>query len=86
MALGIPVVSTSAGGLPDLVTNGQDGFLVDCDAADQFVERIERLVKDPDLVAEMTWKGRNTAEQFSSGNVVQAWREMLECKLRAVDL
>lgn len=86
MALGIPVVSTSAGGLPDLVTNGEDGFLVDCDAADQFVERIERLVKNPDLVAEMTWKGRNTAEQFSSGNVGQAWREMLESRLRAVDL
>ncbi|MCB1098822.1 MAG: glycosyltransferase family 4 protein [Verrucomicrobiae bacterium] len=85
MALGIPVVSTSAGGLPDLVTNGEDGFLVDCDAADQFVECIERLVKEPDLVAEMTWKGRNTAEQFSSGKVVQAWRDLLEGGLRTVD-
>ena len=43
-------------------------------------------MKNPDLVAEMTWKGRNTAEQFSSGNVGQAWREMLESRLRAVDL
>ncbi|MDA0812448.1 MAG: glycosyltransferase family 4 protein [Verrucomicrobia bacterium] len=86
MALGIPVVSTSAGGLPDLVTNGIDGFLVDCNAAEQFVECIELLVHDPELVARMTWNGRNTAERFSSGNVVQAWRELLESKLRVVDV
>ncbi|MGK0188454.1 MAG: glycosyltransferase involved in cell wall biosynthesis [Verrucomicrobiales bacterium] len=83
MALGLPVVSTSAGGLPYLVSEGKDGFLVDCDAADQFVDRIDRLVKNPELVAELTWNGRNTAEQFSSKNVVKAWRQLLEGELHS---
>lgn len=77
MALGLPVISTSVGGLPDLVTDGVDGFLVDRDAPDQFVERINRLMRDPALVAKLTWNGRNTAEAFSSARIRLVWREFL---------
>jgi hypothetical protein len=34
-------------------------------------------------VAELTWNGRNTAEQFSSKNVVKAWRQLLEGELHS---
>ena len=77
MALGLPVVSTSAGGLPYLITNGEDGFLVDRDSVGQFMECIKCLIEDPDLVAEMTWKGRNTAQRFSSESVLEEWRKLL---------
>lgn len=85
MALGLPVVSTSAGGLPYLISDAKNGFLVDCDAPEQFVERINRLLARPELVAELTWNGRNTAAKFSSGNVVKAWRKLLEGELHSLN-
>lgn len=44
-----PVVSTRVGGVPDVVEDGQDGFLVDVGDADGLAERLERLARDPEL-------------------------------------
>ena len=85
MALGLPVVSTSVGGLRYLVTDGVDGFLVERDSPRQFVEQINRLIEDPELVAKMTWNGRNTAEQCSSDSVRRAWNELLRTELSPVE-
>jgi len=44
-----PVVSTRVGGVPDVVEDGEDGFLVDVGDADGLAERLERLARDPEL-------------------------------------
>jgi glycosyltransferase involved in cell wall biosynthesis len=44
-----PVVSTRVGGVPDVVDDGEDGFLVEVGDADGLAERLERLARDPDL-------------------------------------
>jgi glycosyltransferase involved in cell wall biosynthesis len=44
-----PVVSTRVGGVPDVVDDGEDGFLVEVGDADGLAERLERLARDPEL-------------------------------------
>jgi len=56
MAAGKPVVATRVGGNPWLVREGETGFLVDYGDAAALAERLERLLRDPDL---RTRTGRN---------------------------
>jgi glycosyltransferase involved in cell wall biosynthesis len=61
MASGLPVVGTPVGGFPDLVTDGQEGFLVDRDAED-ITQAIERLADKPSRAKEMGRYARKLAE------------------------
>ena len=53
-----PVVATRVGGVPDVVRDGEDGFLVEAGATDDLAERLGRLAHDPALRARMGKKGR----------------------------
>ena len=58
LAAGRPVVATRVGGVPDVVRDGEDGFLVDAGATDDLAERLERLARDPGLRERMGEAGR----------------------------
>lgn len=58
MAHGKPVVATRVGGIPELITDGESGFLVDrCDTA-AMSERILTLLADRELRGRMGHAGR----------------------------
>jgi len=54
-----PVVATRVGGVPDVVRDGEDGFLVEAGATDDLAERLSRLARDPELRARMGKHGRD---------------------------
>jgi glycosyltransferase involved in cell wall biosynthesis len=58
LAAGRPVVATRVGGVPDVVRDGEDGFLVEAGATDDLAERLERLARDPALRERMGVQGR----------------------------
>ena len=58
LAAGRPVVATRVGGVPDVVRDGEDGFLVEAGATDELADRLARLARDPDLREEMGRRGR----------------------------
>jgi glycosyltransferase involved in cell wall biosynthesis len=49
MAVGVPVVATPVGGIPDLIAEGQDGLLVPVGRPDKLAAAIQRLLLEPDL-------------------------------------
>ena len=49
MASGCPVIATNVGGIPDIIADGENGFLVPERNPDQLAERIVRLLLDTDL-------------------------------------
>ena len=49
MAVGVPVVAAEVGGNPELVQNGETGFLFSPGEEGQFVAALETLVIDPEL-------------------------------------
>jgi glycosyltransferase involved in cell wall biosynthesis len=53
-----PVVATRVGGVPDVVRDGEDGFLVEAGATDDLADRLGRLARDPALRARMGRQGR----------------------------
>jgi glycosyltransferase involved in cell wall biosynthesis len=65
MASGTPVVAARAGGIPDLVRHGEDGFLLDADDADAWASRIRRLLGDGSLRERVSRRARAAAERWS---------------------
>lgn len=62
MAVGLPVVTTRHGGIPELVVDGDTGFLVPEHAPELLAERMERLARDVDLRRRFSVAGRSEVE------------------------
>jgi len=58
LAAGRPVVATRVGGVPDVVQEGDDGFLVEPGATDDLADRLAQLARDPGLRERMGRAGR----------------------------
>lgn len=58
LAAGRPVVATRVGGVPDVVREGEDGFLVEPGDVDALAERLARLAADPALRERLGAAGR----------------------------
>jgi glycosyltransferase involved in cell wall biosynthesis len=65
MACGKPVVASRAGGIPELVRNKTEGFLVRPGDVRGLADAITMLLKDPKLRNEMGRSGRIRVQQFS---------------------
>jgi glycosyltransferase involved in cell wall biosynthesis len=78
MAAGRPVVAYARGALPELVDDGESGFLVpfgDCAAA---AEHLGRLTAEPELRQRMGKVARQRAERYGQTAFTRALREALE--------
>ncbi len=58
-----PVVTTDWRGIPSVVTNGVNGFVVPVHDADAIADRLMKLVEDPALRARMGIEGRRIFEE-----------------------
>jgi glycosyltransferase involved in cell wall biosynthesis len=57
MACGCPVVSTRAGGIPEIVREGETGLLADPGDPDTLADALLELLRDPDRAKEMGARG-----------------------------
>ncbi len=83
MASGLPVVATDVGCLPDIVVEGETGFLVPHSAPGPLADRICRLLADAGLRDRLGRAGRRRVEErFNERDVVArteaVYRTMLE--------
>lgn len=62
MGYGVPVISTSVGGIPELL-DGDAGIMVPPADAQSLADGIRRLITDPDLRRRMVANGRRRVEQ-----------------------
>jgi len=62
MAVGCPVISTYVSGIPELITNGESGLLVQPNDPDGLALAIQRLSQDPDLYQTVSAGGRREVE------------------------
>jgi glycosyltransferase involved in cell wall biosynthesis len=76
MAHGKPVVATRVGGIPELISQGATGFLVDRGDTEAMSEKLQLLLGDPSLRARMGEAGRAVvSEKFDlRKNVAQLIR------------
>jgi len=63
MATGLPVVATSVGGIPELVTDGRTGLLVRPGDEGALADAVCRVLADPDVAKAWGRAGRDVAER-----------------------
>jgi glycosyltransferase involved in cell wall biosynthesis len=77
-ACGVPVVAFRAGGIPDLIVDGVNGFLVDAGDIAGFAERVGLLCSDPVVRRRMAEAARlSFRERYSAQAFAGAWDALL---------
>jgi len=77
MATGVPLVSTRAGQVPDLVVDGENGLLADVEDAERLAAALVRVRTDSLLVARLRDAGRATADVTSHEALSPRWKALL---------
>ena len=58
MAMGVPIIATRHGGIPELVEDGKSGFLVPERDSDELANRIAEIIDHPEIRVAMGRAGR----------------------------
>lgn len=78
MAMGRPVVASKVGGIPEMVTDGVEGYLVHPRDSQGFASRITSIVQQPSLGSRMGQAGRaRILNSYSERCAMQALAEVL---------
>ena len=70
MAVGVPVIATNAGGLPELVIEGKSGFLSDVGDIDSMAAGVQTILKDDHTFSEFRSSTLECAQRFRIDNVL----------------
>jgi len=86
LASGMPVLSTLHSGIPELVQDGQSGFLVPERDVDALAERLEYFIEHPEIWPEMGKAGWKFVEEHYDINklnnrLVEIYQKLLDGKL-----
>ncbi|MFX1603897.1 MAG: glycosyltransferase family 4 protein, partial [Promethearchaeota archaeon] len=77
MSCGLPVVTTPAGGIPELVRPGKDGIVTNGFEPEEFAEAVIELLEDESLMKKMGKAGRRRVEEsFSAEKIVGLYEEV----------
>lgn len=71
MEIGTPIVTTSVGGNPELITNNETGLTVPYKDNDALAGAIERIVEDTELQSRLTANAKEKVMEFSKDKVVK---------------
>jgi len=71
MAAGRPLVASNVGGIPDLISQGENGVLVPAADPKALARELVFLISHPDTRKEMGKKGRRMAARFGTVSMVQ---------------
>ena len=83
MACGVPVIATRGGGLPEVVVEGETGYLAPVGAVDEMTERAVALLKDAATHERMRRAAAARALEFSAELVVPRYEGLYQDVLGA---
>ncbi|HBV97818.1 MAG: glycosyl transferase family 1 [Peptococcaceae bacterium BICA1-7] len=85
-AAGVPSVAVRAYGVEEMVSDGEDGFLVE-PSREEFIEKLELLLNNTELRDKMSEAARLNAAGLSSrataAKLVESYKEIIEAKYKA---
>lgn len=76
MASGLPLIVTKCRGNADLVTNGENGYIIDFDDEEAFVQAVIKLYNDRKLLHDMGKKSKEMILHYSLENVQEQMKSI----------
>lgn len=77
MGTGLPVVASNVGGIPDMITDGEDGLLCE-PVAQSIADKIGMLIEDPELRARLGSQAVRSAERFSASSMLEGYLKIYQ--------
>lgn len=77
MASGNPVIATNVGGIPDIVDDGVNGFIVEQRQPSELIDRMNILIDNPSLRQQMSDQAVRTAETLDWSHCGEVYAEIL---------
>ena len=82
MACGVPVISTNAGGLPEVNIEGETGFLTDVGDIDAMAAKSIEILSDEDKLSSFRVNARNKALEFSREKIVPQYEQLYQACIK----
>lgn len=76
MACGVPVVSTRVGMAPDVIVNGENGFLVDIENLESLIQRSTSILADVSLRQKFISNGLKTITRYNYSNIISMYAKL----------
>lgn len=84
MACGVPVISSNAGGLPEVNKQGISGFLSEIGDVKEMAENALKILESPETHKKFRKNARETAMNFETKNIVPLYEEVYNKALKSV--
>ncbi len=78
MAMGLPVISTSVGGIPNIIEDGKNGMLVEINDAHAMAEKIISIINDPITGSRIAENAFAYSRKYGEDIVLEKWEKLLE--------
>ncbi len=78
MAGGAPVVATNVGGIPEIITQGKNGFMGDVGNTDQMGQYAIDILKDESTFLQFREHAKKRAEQFDIHRIIPQYEHLYE--------
>mgnify|MGYP005695405529 FL=1 len=73
MASGVPVISSNTGGIPEVNSHDETGFLSNVGDVEDMAENLTKLLTDVKLYARLSLNAYKRAQQFNISNVLPVY-------------
>ncbi len=79
VSLGVPVISTTVGGIAEFIADGQNGRLVDPTSPDDLIRVLAELIESPETLRQLqrTTSNEGLAARFTRSSMVDAWVDLV---------
>ncbi|MBM3443738.1 MAG: N-acetyl-alpha-D-glucosaminyl L-malate synthase BshA [Bacteroidetes bacterium] len=78
MAAGAPVIATQTGGLPEIVSDGKDGYLSEVGDVENMSRNAKRLLSNSIVLEQFKTAARKKAEMFDMNSIVPKYEALYE--------
>ena len=82
MVDGVPVISSNAGGLPEVNIHGESGFLSDVGDIDDMAANALKIFKDEKTLKEFKERAKKVAKSFDINTIVPKYESLYQ---KAID-
>ena len=83
-AAGLPTVTTNVGGNNEIVLDGKSGYVVEPESAEAFAKGLERLLGNPEKMAQAKQAALNHVRQFTLAEMLSKTQQVYEIALKDI--
>ncbi len=80
MALGLPVISTNVGGMPYIINNGKNGFLIPKGDAKTMADAIVNIIQNPTNTMQICSEAYKSSKKYGWESVKKEWQNLISKK------